>query len=164
MSDMKIKSESIQRSRSSILSAVLTASAGVMLLILLLYLCGTVNFERQQSRTGDGFTMVNDYSSREISNENAPAGVMKEYIFTLKTLEQDTCLAFYTVHQYVELYIDGKLVYSMNPPEKTFIKTIGSNWTVFPLYREDSGKEIRINIIHAYREFLNRKVEFLIGS
>lgn len=164
MSDMKIKSESKQRSRSSILSAVLTASAGVMLLILLFYLCGTVNFERQQSRTGDGFTVVNDYSSREISNENAPAGVMKEYTFTLKTLEQDTCLAFYTVHQYVELYIDGKLVYSMNPPEKTFIKTIGSNWTVFPLYREDSGKEIRINIIPAYREFLNKKVEFLIGS
>lgn len=73
-------------------------------------------------------------------------------------LERDTYLSFYTVHQYAEVYIDGQLVYSMKPSGKLFTGTIGSNWSMIPLCREDAEKEIRVNIIPVYESFRNREV------
>lgn len=157
--------EAKSTTRLSKLSVILPAVAGVMLLVLLAFLYMTVNFEVEQSRTGEGFSSVNDYVCREVENVDAPIGIVKEYIFTInESLEKDTSLAFYTVHQYVEVYIDGQLVYDMKPYGGSFIKTIGSNWTMIPLYREDAGKEICVNIIPVYESFRNREVEFLVGS
>ena len=144
---------------------ILPVVAGILLFALLLCLCVSPNFEKQQNRTGDSFTVVKDYKLREVKREDAPVGLVKEYTFTLhEALKTDTCLAFYTVHQYVEVYIDGELVYSLKPSEKSFSKTIGSNWTMISLYREDADKEICVNIIPVYESFVNRAVEFLVGS
>lgn len=147
------------------ISVILPAAAGILLVALLLFLCVSVNFEKQQNRTGDSFAVVKDYKLHEVKSEAAPVGVIREYTFTLQeALETDTCLAFYTVHQYVEVYIDGELVYSLKPSGKSFISTIGSNWTMIPLYREDVDKEICVNVIPVYESFVNRDVEFLVGS
>ena len=160
-SNREVKSTTIL----SRMSVILTVSAGVMLFGLIVFLGVTVNIEIQQSRTDDGFAAANNYVCREVENEDAPIGIIKEYTFTLdEDFERDTYLSFYTVHQYVEVYIDGQLVYSMKPSGKLFIKTIGSNWTMIPLYREDAGKEIRVNIITVYESFRDREVEFLVGS
>ncbi len=160
-SNREVKSTTIL----SRMSVILTVSAGVMLFGLIVFLGVTVNIEIQQSRTDDGFAAANNYVCREVENEDAPIGIIKEYTFTLdEDFERDTYLSFYTVHQYVEVYIDGQLVYSMKPSGKLFIKTIGSNWTMIPLYREDAGKEIRVNIIPVYESFRDREVEFLVGS
>lgn len=160
-SNREVKSTTIL----SRMSVILTVSAGVMLFGLIVFLGVTVNIEIQQSRTDDGFAAANNYVCREVENEDAPIGIIKEYTFTLdEDFERDTYLSFYTVHQYVEVYIDGQLVYNMKPSGKLFIKTIGSNWTMIPLYREDAGKEIRVNIIPVYESFRNREVEFLVGS
>lgn len=154
-----------QAARLSKISVILTVIAGAMLLALLVFLYVTVNFEVQQSRTDRGFATVSDDACRELERADAPVGIVKEYTFTLsKELEKDTFLAFYTVHQYAEIYIDGQLVYSMKPSGNSLVKTIGSNWTMFPLYREDAGKEIRVDIIPVYESFRDRAVEFLIGS
>ena len=147
------------------LSFFLPVVAGGMLMALFVYLFINDNFMEQQSRSNSSFFIVRNASCREVENPNTPIGVMKEYTFTLEEgLERDTSLAFYTVHQYVEVYIDDQQVYSMKPSGKLFIKTIGSNWTMLPLYREDAGKEIRIHIIPVYETFRNREVEFLVGS
>ena len=160
-SNREVKSTTIL----SRMSVILTVSAGVMLFGLIVFLGVTVNIEIQQSRTDDGFVAANNYVCREVENEDAPIGIIKEYTFTLdEDFERDTYLSFYTVHQYVEVYIDGQLVYNMKPSGKLFIKTIGSNWTMIPLYREDAGKEIRVNIIPVYESFRDREVEFLVGS
>lgn len=160
-SNREVKSTTIL----SRMSVILTVSAGVMLFGLIVFLGVTVNIEIQQSRTDDGFAAANNYVCREVENEDAPIGIIKEYTFTLdEDFERDTYLSFYTVHQYVEVYIDGQLVYSLKPSGKLFIKTIGSNWTMIPLYREDAGKEIRVNIIPVYESFRDREVEFLVGS
>lgn len=152
-------------SRFSKISVILPAVAGGMLLTLLVFLCVTVNFDLQQSRTDEGFLTVRDLVCCEVENADAPIGVMKQYTFTMNEgVEKDTYLAFYTVHQYVEIYIDGQLVYEMKPSWGSFIKTIGSNWITIPLYREDAGKEICVNIIPVYESFRNREVEFLVGS
>ena len=152
-------------SRLSKISVILPAVAAGMLIALLAFLCVNVNFDLQQSRTDEGFWTVRDLVCCEVADADVPIGVIKQYTFTINEgLEKDTCLAFYTVHQYVEVYIDGQLVYEMKPSGGSFIKTIGSNWNTIPLYREDAGKEICVNIIPVYESFRNREVEFLIGS
>ena len=99
-----------QAARLSKISVILTVIAGAMLLALLVFLYVTVNFEVQQSRTDRGFATVSDDACRELERADAPVGIVNEYTFTLsKELEKDTFLAFYTVHQYAEIYIDGQL-------------------------------------------------------
>ena len=154
-----------KRNRLAQISLILPIIAGMMLFTLLVYLGVIVNFEIYQSRGGETFTVINDYTCIEVEKEDAPIGIVKEYTFTIdENLKNDTSLAFYTVHQYVGIYIDGKLVYSMKPSGIPFIKTIGSNWTMIPLYREDAGKEICVDIIPVYESFRNREIEFLVGS
>ena len=146
-------------------SVILPVVASVMLFALLAFLSVNTNFEIQQSRMGDGLVVVEEVSCREVENADAPIGVIREYTFTINEgLEMDTYLSFYTVHQYAEVYIDGQLVYSMKPSGKLFTKTIGSNWSMIPLYREDAGKEIRVHIIPVYESLRNREVQFLVGS
>ncbi|MDD6202219.1 MAG: histidine kinase [Lachnospiraceae bacterium] len=147
-------------------ASILFAVAGILLLVILISLCLKDNVNVQKSRTDRGFTVVSDYTCREIERADTPIGIVKEYRFTVsETMEHDTSLAFYTVHQYVDVYLDGQNIYSLKHSENNPIgKTVGSNWVMIPLYREDAGKEIRIEITPVYESFRNREVEFLIGS
>lgn len=148
------------------ISIVLSVTAGLALAILLVLFCLTENVEVKKSRADSEFYCVKEYTCQEIENKDAPIGVVKEYIFCLSdTFSNDTHLAFYTVHQYVDVYLDGQNIYSLRPSGENRIgKTVGSNWVMIPLYREDAGKEIRVVITPVYESFRNREVEFLIGS
>lgn len=148
------------------ISMILALAAGIVAFTLLVYLYMINNIQVEQSRTDVSFTCVNNYSCREIMREDTPIGVIKEYTFPLnESIVNDTHLAFYTVHQYVEVYLGGQKIYSLKPSEENrMIKTVGSNWVVIPLYREDAGKEIRVEITPVYESFRNREVEFLVGS
>ena len=134
------------------LSILLLVIAGLSLMVLLGLLCVTENVEIQQSRTDSGFVTVTDFSCKEIYDANAPIGVRQEYTFRIsETLQNDTHLAFYTVHQYVNVYLDGQSLYSLKPSQKNWLsKTVGSNWVMIPLYREDAGKEICVDITPVY--------------
>ncbi|MDD5948936.1 MAG: histidine kinase [Lachnospiraceae bacterium] len=147
-------------------SLFLSTVAVAAVAILLVMLCVTDNAEVSQSRTGAGYFCVEADSCEEVKDANAPIGVKKKYTFFLnKTVNQDTCLAFYTVHQYVTVYLDGEPIYSLQPSGKNcFSQTVGSNWTMIPLYRKDAGKEILVEITPVYESFRNREVEFLVGS
>ena len=92
--------------------------------------------------------------------------MQKEYTFTLgDTIAPDTSLAFYTVHQYVTVYLDGEELYSLKPAgSHRFTKTVGSNWVMIPLYAADAGKKVKVDITPVYESFRNREVTFLIGS
>lgn len=109
---------------------------------------------------------IKEYSCREIEDEEAPIGIRKEYTWTLEDIPSgDTCLAFYLVHQYAQVTLDGELMYSLMPQEGFhFGKTIGSNWAVIPLYSEDAGAEVKVTITPVYKQFQNREVSFLTGS
>ena len=165
MPDSSTEAKSKQTILLSRLSVILPVVAGVMLFALLAFLFVNVNFEIWQSRTDDSLVVVEEDSCREVENADAPIGVIREYTFTINEgLKMDTYLSFYTVHQYAEVYIDGQLVYSMKPSGELFTRTIGGNWSMIPLYREDAGKEIRVNIIPVYDSFRDREVQFLVGS
>ena len=119
-----------------------------------------------QTRTDSGFTEVKNVTETEKVQEDAPAGVRKVYTFLLDTdIPYDTSLAFYTVHQYVTVRINGEMVYSLQPSQGRHIsRTVGSNWVMIPLYAEDGGKEVKVEISPVYQSFQNREVAFLVGS
>ena len=142
------------------ISILLMFAAGLALMVLLGLLCVTDNVQIKRSRNDSGFSRIDDYSCREIRDADAPIGVRKEYTFFLSnTLESDTHLAFYTVHQYVDVFLDGETIYSLQPSRENRIsKTVGSNWVMIPLYREDAGKEICVEITPVYESFRDREV------
>lgn len=147
------------------ISIVLPVISGIFIIAFLAYIGGAQNISEHINRDVADVAVVEDYNYLEVESEDAPIGIIKEYTFNVsETMGKDTYLAFYTVHQYAEVYVDNQLIYSMKPSGISFIKTIGSNWSMIPVYREDAGKEICVKIIPAYESFRNRQVEFLIGS
>ena len=166
MPEFDTKEKCEKRMNLSRIAILLSLTAGVVLVALLVALGATDNADVQQIRADSGFERVENVSCREIEDENAPIGIRKEYTFSLnEILKNDIHLAFYTVHQYVDVYLDGQEIYSLKPAEKNRIsKTVGSNWVMIPLFREDAGKEIRVVITPVYESFRNREVEYLIGS
>ena len=166
MRDLKTKDKRKTGISRSGLSGLLTAAAGLVVMILLGFLCVTDNVEVSRSRKDAGYFQVEDVSCIEQKDDEAPIGIRKDYTFGLgESFGSDTCLAFYTVHQYVDVYLDGEKIYSLKPSGQNRIsKTVGSNWVMIPLYREDAGKEIRVEITPVYESFCDREVVFLIGS
>ena len=110
--------------------------------------------------------VVDDYSVEEIEDPTAPIGIRKEYCWTLDGITtNDTTLAFYLVHQFAEVYIDGELVYRLMPQDTNRLsKGVSSNWGEIPLYPDDSGKEIRVIVTPVYESVRNRATEFQLGS
>ena len=144
----------------------ISAFAGIVLMALLLTIGLSENEEVSIGRAERGYVRVGDAVYQEVEDADTPIGVKQEYVYTLDyALESDTHLAFYTVHQYVEVWLDGENIFCLKPSaEQKCAKTVGSNWIMIPLYREDAGKEVRVEITPAYESFRNREVEFLIGS
>lgn len=89
---------------------------------------------------------------REVAGPDAPIGAVREYQLNLNGLAgRDGCLAFYTVHQCVEVYIGGELVAQWKSLSDFFIQTVGSNWTFVPLCWENGGKEILAQLMPCMR-------------
>ncbi len=152
--------------RLSKLSWAFTIAAGMLAAAILIYFCVVDNINVWQSRADAGFMKVEDYDCCEIERADTPVGVIKEYTFIINEIPaSDTYLAFYTVHQYVDVYVDGQPVYSLKPSENNHLsKTVGSNWTMIPVYRADVGKTVRVDITPVYESFRDREVDFLFGS
>lgn len=148
------------------IATILSFAVGLALIALWVYFFATDNMSLFRLRNEEGFESVSDYTCREIEDADTPIGVKKEYTFPIgRPQAQDAYLAFYTVHQYVDVYFDGRLLYSLHPSESQKIsKTIGNNWVMIPLYADDAGKEVRVELTPVYESFRNWKVEFLIGS
>ncbi len=147
-------------------SIVLPALTVLVLAVLLVTISRTEDISVTGTRSSSGFAAVENVTETELTQEDAPIGVQKEYTFTLgDAILHDTSLAFYTVHQYVTVYLDGEEIYSLKPAgSHRFTKTVGSNWVMIPLYAADSGKQVKVDITPAYESFRNREVTFLIGS
>lgn len=152
------------KKRINRLSVILPVASGVLLVVFLLFLLITDSVSITSVREIQNFTHVEDVNCVEVKDDKTPLGVVKKYSFEVQNIEHDTYLAFYTVHQYVEVYIDHQLAYEMKRTEGSLVKTVASNWSFVPLYREDAGKVIDINLMPVYKSFRDWKVDFLIGS
>ena len=70
-----------------------------------------------------------------MEDPSAPLGFRKEYRFKLSNISATKdYLAFYIIHNYAEIRIDGVLVYSLMPDENNRIgSSPSSNWIFIPL-------------------------------
>lgn len=119
-----------------------------------------------KARTVEQCEILKDYTKTTVEDSSAPAGLRNEYRFILSDINaMKDCLAFYVIHHYVQVFIDGDLVYSLTTSENNKIGfSPSSNWVFIPLLVTDNGKEILIVTTPVYKSVISREVEFLYGS
>ena len=108
------------------------------------------------------YEKVKDYKYTKINDKNNSS----QYEWMLGEITgRDTCVSFISVYQYIEVYIDDELIYSVKPEKsKMMTSKVGRNWVIIPLGMNDSYKQLRVKFIQAYDRKKNRDVEFLMGS
>ncbi len=154
-----------KRSLLSRITFILFAIVGAVFAAYLTYVFAANNVSIFDGRPHSDYYTVTDYTCTDIRDESAPVGIVIEYSFTVPQIsESDTHLAFYTTHQYSETYVGGELVYSVVQDGDNNIATVGSNWIIIPLSAQDAGKEITVRITPVYEPFVNRGIEFILGS
>ncbi|MGN0788935.1 MAG: sensor histidine kinase [Christensenellales bacterium] len=147
------------------ISMIFLAIVACVFISFLIFVGVRDNVDAFASRDDSGYREVVDYTCSEIVDESAPAGVVKKYGFVIgDQVEHNEYLAFYITHQYSEVYIDGVLVSRISATDGGVIKTTGSNWVMVPINAEDAGKEVVVLITPVYKSFVDREVEFLLGS
>lgn len=142
-----------------------TACAITLLLLLYLSVVGMKD-DVFEARTHTGYRCITDYTSDTVEDSLTPLGVKTEYILNLNHLPKGgQTLMFYTVHQNVEVYVDGTCIYHMYPDTNNlFGTTPGNTWNTIPIYEEDQGKEVKITIIPVYKSSLEIVPDFYLGS
>lgn len=145
---------------------ILYAICVVGIFSLFLYLCGEFKNEVFDKRQDAGYQYLTEYEREQIQDDSAPAGIRSEYTMSQTEIpEGGRSLIFYTIHQNVQVYIGGELVYSQQPSRNNpFGKTPGNNWNTIPIYETDAGKEIKIVLIPVYESSIDIVPEFYFGS
>ncbi len=121
--------------------------------------------EVYQAREDRGYAIVQDFTESLQPDDQAPAGVNRVFRWKLTSGNGTDSISFYVIHHYVKVYLDGELVYSLQPSGTNRIgKTTSSNWISVPIYPEDSGKEVTVVATPVYKSVIGNKIEFLVGS
>lgn len=107
-----------------------------------------------------------DYDVTTKEDESSPTGIVKEYILDVGGIKEDeVTIAFFSKHQYSKVFVNGVLVCSVAPSDaKQFTNTMGCNWLMFNLTKEEATSEIIVQIIPVYKNVINSKIEFVKGS
>ena len=136
------------------------------MILLMVYMGVSQRADAIQNEPVTGSRILEASSCTEIQDDTAPAGIRKEYILDGAEPEQSNdCLAFYVVRQYVQVYLDEELIYSLTPKNSSFVcQDVGCNWVIIPLGEECRGRQIRVVATPVYEEVKNRTLEFRIGS
>lgn len=107
-----------------------------------------------------------DYEVVDVEDFTSPIGIKKQYLIDLGGIKNDDVnIAFYTKHQYSKVYIDDVLVCSVSPSDEyDLTETVGSNWVMFKVQKEDSDKQIKVEIIPVFEDVGNIEIEFIKGT
>ncbi|NLL80540.1 MAG: diguanylate cyclase [Clostridiales bacterium] len=134
-------------------------------LVLIFCLCVGTKDEVFERRGDQGYRKLTEYESREREDKGAPFGIRTEYTMQVNGTGEGSCLMFQTLHQNVEVWIQGNPVYSLNVSEDNwFGRTPGNNWNIIPIYPGDNGKKITVILTPVYEETRNSIPEFYLGS
>lgn len=146
-------------------AAVCYAVVAVLFLLFALYMLFFARSDVYRVREDQGYEIVQHYTESLQPDDQAPAGVNRVFRWTLEPHCRGDSITFYVVHHYVKVYLDGELVYSLQPSASNRIgKTISSNWISVPIYPEDVGKEVTVVATPVYKDVVNGQIEFCVGS
>ena len=130
-----------------------------------LYMLLFARTEVYQAREDRGYETVEDITESLQPDDQAPAGVNRVFRWKLSPDDDGHSITFYVVHHYVKVYLDGELVYSLQPSANNHIgKTTSSNWISVPIYPEDLGKEVVVVATPVYKSVISNDIKFLTGS
>lgn len=117
-------------------------------------------------RTDDNYTILQDYSVKQVETPSAPYGQAVHYLIDIPNIPQvQQSLSFYTLHQNVFVYIDGERIYeNYNDESKGLGKSSGYLWQHINLFPEDSGKTITVEIQSPYKQNIDLEPTFYLGD
>lgn len=146
--------------------SVLYVGCVAVLYLFYIFICVMCKNDVFQARESSGYRYLTEYESVYVKDGAQSLGIREEYVMRLQDLAlEGGSLIFYSLHQNVEVYIDGELVYSVKAKaDNPFGKTPGSRWNVVPLYQKDEGREIRVALGPAYENIVGTVPEFYFGS
>ena len=112
----------------------------------------------------NNFTNSMDMDKKELSfNETRRINDdTVEYVFDVSKIEVECpCIEFYTNHQYVEVFADGKMIYNFGENKSVYGNSPGSllHFVDYP----DESEEVLVRITAAYPEVQGRDYEFYLG-
>ena len=137
-----------------------------ILFFLIILLAVNNNYIKSENRVTDGYHQVYVITKEEIEDDTAPQGVVKRYSTIMDDFHTNAnCLAFYVIHQYVRVYIDGDLVYEFYPSDEAYIgNTLGCTWIIVPLTHDDSNKEFVVELTPVFKDGIDSEVRFYHGA
>lgn len=117
-------------------------------------------------RSEEEYRVLTDYDVISYDNESAPIGITQEYRWVLSDVPtRGGVVAFYLIHQEVEVYVDDTLIYSLTADDGNyFSKTTGCDWAKAYLSPSDEGKEIRILIHPIYETSIDNDLTIFYGD
>lgn len=155
----------MQKKQRFRLSAAIFSALLVLFIAFSVYMLAADHNEVYAVRSESSYKILTDAKVKEIKDSSAPVGVRRQYSFTVEDADAgDASLIFYTVHQLVEVQLDGKIVYALTSGSNRLGISPSSNWTVIPLYPSDNGHLVTVTITPVYKSVINRGVEFAVGS
>lgn len=143
----------------------------ITFVILLILIGGVISYfwlnksaSIYQVRNNNGFHKVENYEYTKIVDKNEIEVLKEEYEWNLGRIDEKIdCVTFYTIYQYVDVYIDNELIYSLNSENNKLISTLGRNWVMIPLEVSDSYKQLKIELTPTYKCTPDNDLEFLMG-
>ena len=140
-------------------------AVALLFMLFAVYMLIFARVDVYQARVDRGYDIVRDYTESLQPDDQAPAGINRVFRWRLEPHDGGDSITFYVVHHYVKVYLDGELVYSLQPGSANRIgKTTSSNWISVPVYPEDAGKEVVVVATPVYKSVINGEIEFLVGS
>lgn len=138
--------------------------AMLMIIMLSHYLfADNVHFVEKKQMRGSVHTM--EYTMNTVEQEGTPQGIVEVYTMNAGSVTDGSeSIAFFAIHQYVDVYIDKQLVYSLKKSDACELgKTAGTNWINVALDKTQENKEIEIILTPVYKSSMNTNMEFLKG-
>ncbi len=94
----------------------LYAVCAACVVLLFLYISAVCGNEVMEKREKGGYRCLTEYETERVADKNAPAGIRNEYVIRITEMPPEgASLVFYTLHQKVEISVDGELVYRLCP-------------------------------------------------
>lgn len=81
-----------------------------------------------------------------------------------ESVEEGNAIAFFTVHENVEVYADNTLIYSFKTKENSRIKSPGNAWNIVSIPKIFNGKELKVCLTTNYKSDAGILPEFKIGT
>lgn len=152
--------------KKTYISLVLFAFATTIFLAFYIFLDYFEGMDIYRARESRAYHALDGYTLEQVEDDTAPAGIRHVYRWNQAVeTTNDTCLSILTVHQAVEVYFDGELVYSMEPSAANRLAdSTGTCWNTVPLYPSDDGTQITVIVTPMYDTVADFGAEIWYGS